>query len=156
MLISNKKLNKTLRWTILVLAALSIADFIVARISHPISELFWGYLIGVFLLSAAVLYLLFGKPYFKLSIENDLLNFKTGIITNKWLAENVKINKNNIVDFTIKRRFLKKILVVSVLGPNGIMKKNIGISYLSNNKIAQLENTLQEIVKEEENEHLFI
>ncbi len=156
MLISNKKLNKTLRWTLLVLAALSIADLVVARISHPISELFWGYLFGVFVISAAMLYWLLGKPYFKLSVENDLLNFKTGIITNKWLADNVQINKQNLVDFKIKRRLFKKILVVSVLSPNGIIKKHIGISYLSNQKIEQLENTLKELLQEEENEHLFI
>jgi hypothetical protein len=156
MSISNQNFKKTLRWALFALAALSIADLVVARINHPISAYFWGYMIAVFTLSLAMLYLLLGKPYFKMSVENDLLNFRTGVITNHWLDEKLKINRHNLVDFKIQRRFLKTMLVLSVLGPNGVMKKNIGISYLSKKKIEKLEDQLSELLAKEENEHLFI
>jgi hypothetical protein len=156
MLISNQNFKKTVRWALLAFAALSIADFIVARINHPVSAYFWGYLIAVFTLTLAMLYLLLGKPYFKMSVENDLLNFRTGIISNPWLDEKLKINRHNLVDFQIQRRFFRTILVLSVLGPNGVMKKAIGISYLSKHKIEALEAKLAELTAREENEHLFI
>jgi hypothetical protein len=156
MLVTNKKFRSITRWLLLSLAALSIADLIVARISHPISDFFWGYLIAVFVLTLAMLYLLMGKPYFKMSVENDLLNFRSGIITNHWLDEKFRINKHNLVDFKIQKRFLKTILVLSILGPNGVIKKNIGISYLSKNQINELEAKLKELTAKEENEHLFI
>lgn len=156
MSISNQKFKKIARWFLLSLAALSIADLIVARISHPISDFFWGYLVAVFVLTLAMLYLLLGKPYFKMSVENDLLNFRSGILTNNFLDEKFRINRHNLVEFKIQKRFLKTILVLSILGPNGIIQKNIGISYLTKKQIADLENKLKDLTSKEENEHLFI
>ncbi|KAB2813883.1 hypothetical protein [Phaeocystidibacter luteus] len=147
-------------WIVLsALLLISIMDFILARISGTVNELFWGYLFAVNIILVALVYTLFGKPIFRFNESGEVLEISNGLALGRWLDEKVLVNRGNLVRFTIEKKNLRSYLVLNILQQTGIRTHRFSISFLSRGKREKLRKRLQEMVIEKQegkDVHLFI
>lgn len=158
MKITNTNIQKHF-WVVLgALLLISIMDFVLARISGSVNELFWGYVFAINIFLVSLVYLLFGKPIFRFNESGEVLEITSGLAMGKWLDEKLLINRGNLVKYSIEKKALRSYLVLSVLQKSGIKQLRVPISFLSTNKREKLKKRLQEMIRdrEAENVHLFI
>ncbi|MDX5427698.1 MAG: hypothetical protein LPK46_05590, partial [Bacteroidota bacterium] len=146
MKIHNKNLRKSywMVWGSLLL--ISIIDLVLANLDTGFNQYFWGYLFVLNIVLVALVYFLFGKPFFALNSEGDVLEISTGISFLGLDRDFVKINRQNLVGFSIEDHGLRKELTLKVLQADGVARKAFTITWLSKGKVEKLKKHLNDLV----------
>lgn len=160
MKISNNNIRTPFWLVFTALLSLSIADFVFARYSGAWSHLFWGYvfIVNVFLIVA--FYFLFGKSVFKFRKHGQILEISNELVLGNWFSQRLRIQEENLIQFSIEKRNLNRYLVLNVLQKEGLVEERFAISFLSSGKRERLVKILSELNSDKQvgdsNEHLFI
>ena len=102
-----------------------------------------------------VLYLLYrGNSSFKYDIDGEVLNFTTeNPVFPGWpmFTTHFEFPKRKLLEYRVVEMPLKKMLFVSIKSKQGVVKRRVSISYLSENKLKALRTSLHKVVAQNKN-----
>lgn len=138
MKISNLNLRNAIRWSVILLGALALADLILAHTFKVMDDPFTGYtalIIPAFILGA---YAYIGNPIFQFNASSEVLHIKSHSSLSDLLGKELFIHKHNLQKMEVERNRLRKKLTVYYLHNGVECREHFSITLLSNKKVEQL------------------
>ena len=157
MIISNRNTKKRFYTVLFTLMAISVLDLILANLAAG-EQFFWGYLFIVNIALVILVYFVLGKPIFEFYVEDDVIEFDSEILTGLF-KERLFIVKDNLMDYSIRKRLFWKKLTIEFYNDGRLVKRNFSLSYLSKAKVRRLTKNLSKLVQvnqEADERQLFI
>lgn len=159
MKISNKNIRNLIRWSIIAVGIIALADLILAQTGGYWGEFFKGY--SAFIIPAIIFgtYAYIGMPIFQFNAESEVLHIKSHLAFWEVLGKELYVAKKNILKFEIDRKRLRKKLTIHYLKDGKEFSQTFSITLLSSRKIEKLARELELIhseVRGSGNYHLFI
>lgn len=159
MKITNENIRNFLRWGIIGVAAIALADVIIAQTSGSLGEFFKGYTALVVPALILGMYAYVGLPIFHFNADSEVLHIKSHIGLSEVFGKELYVPKKNIVKFEIDRKRIRKKLSVHYLKDGKEFSSTFSITLLNNKKIEDLARKVELIhseVRNQSNYHLFI
>jgi len=138
MKISNLNLRNALRWSVILLGVIALADLVLAHTFKVVNDPFTGYtalIIPALILGA---YAYTGNPIFQFDASTDVLRIKSHSSLSEFIGKELVVNKKNIQKIEVDRERLRKKLTVYYLKNGKDCKQRFSIALLNNQKIEKL------------------
>lgn len=159
MKISNANLKNLIRWSIIGLGAITIADVVIAQTTDLLTNVFRGYSAFVVPLLTVAAYAYIGMPIFQFNADSNVLRIKSHLAFTDVFGKELYVAKKNIIRFEIDRQRVRKKLKVHYLKDGKEFSQSFSIALLSNKKIEKLARQVELIHSEVNGQgsyHLFI
>ena len=138
MKISNLNLQNIIRWSVIMLGAIALADLILAHTFKVVDDPFTGYTALIIPALIGGIYAYVGNPIFHFNASSDILHIKSHSALTDLIGKEIYVHKKNIQKMEIDRERLRKKLVVYYI-KNGVdCKEKFSITLLCNTKIEKL------------------
>ncbi len=110
---------------------------------------YYGTLGGIVLLQ---FYIYFGGKYFEYDSEGAILSIvNKGVILSEYLnyrGNVIEIKREQLYKYKYYNFLIYKRMVIYAKGRNGVFKKHVNLTFVSNKKISYVKHSLSKIIKE--------
>lgn len=110
---------------------------------------YYGTLAGIVLLQ---FYVYFGGKYFEYDSEGAILSIvNKGVILSEYLnyrGNVIEIKREQLYKYKYYNFLIYKRMVIYAKGRNGVFKKHVNLTFVSNKKIRYVKHSLSKIIKE--------
>jgi hypothetical protein len=159
MKISNQKIKRLLRLTILSMAVLAIADALLAQVNGSLGDFFTGYSVIIFPTFIFSVYAVLGPPVFYFDGETEVLHIKSHLVFSRMIGKELYVVRQNLVSMQVDSSGIRKKLHIKYMKGGKEFLETFSISLVGKAQLDKLmayaEGVEQEIIQRDER-HLFI